>query len=71
MTHTKKEIIEHFSKLPIEKVWNDPNLYLSSLENVEMKMYDGRISFEEYQAYCVIWRNTITRYSTLCAQYEF
>jgi hypothetical protein len=66
---SKEEIIRHFPNLPIEKVWDDDRLK-GSFNDVRKMFINNKITDKEWKAYCVIWRNSVFRYSNICKDLE-
>jgi len=71
---TIDEIQAHFPDLPVIDVWCSKSLNFlkcSNYDSAEMFLYEGRISQEQFEAYCAIWRNQSAHYSSLAISYEF
>jgi phosphoribosylaminoimidazole-succinocarboxamide synthase len=69
--HTLEEIENHFPELPIRETWNNKNLAVLPLEQVEYLYLGGGIGEKVMDAYRAIWRNTVPRLSATLINWEF
>ena len=69
--HTLAEIKAHFPNLPIQETWDNKNLAILPLHEVEKLCLDGQISDETMDAYSAIWRNTVPRLTSTLITWEF
>lgn len=68
------EIQLHFPALPVIDIWVNKSLFflkIATYNEAELFLREGRISQEQFEGFCAIWRNTVARFSSLAISYEF